>query len=139
MNSKSRFFWVYTIILFSIAFVLILFSAFSAEKHQDFREDISKGTQKSISALADENKRLTDSLTGLNQSVEALSSELDLLKEENEAYRLSVEAVLSARELCDERSYYMAQDELAKADRDLLTDKLAELYDSLKIKIENNI
>lgn len=139
LEKKIKFFWMYTIILFSVAFVLILFSAFSAGQHYDLKEDIRNSSNGTLDSLTEENTVLKTTVEGLEKSVETLSSEVETLRNENQNYKKNVEAVLDAKDLCDEGSYYMAQDVLAQVDPELLEDTISEMYNQLKTIIENNI
>lgn len=142
LEKKIKFFWMYTIILFSVAFVLILFSAISAGQHQDLKEDSQNyinGTQATINSLTQENAVLKTTVDGLQNSVEALSTEVEDLRSQNENYRKNVEAVLTAKDLCDEGSYYPAKDVLEEVDPEQLDGTVAEIYNQLTTKIENNI
>ncbi len=142
LEKKIKFFWMYTIILFSVAFVLILFSAISAGQHQDLKKDSQNyinGTQATINTLTQENTVLKTTVDGLQKSVEALSTEVEELRVQNEGYKKNVEAILTAKDLCDEGSYYPAKDILAEVDPEQLDGTVAEIYNQLTTKIENNI
>ena len=133
---------MYTIILFSVAFVLILFSAISAGQHQDLKEESKNfhiGAQATLNSLTEENTVLKTTVEGLEKSVEALSAEVETLRSQNENYKKNVEALLNAKELCDQGSYYPANDILAEIDSETLEGSIAEIYNQLKTKIENNI
>ena len=139
MEKKIKFFWMYTIILFTVAFVLILFSALSAGQHQDLRQDIYMGSKNTLDALTQENNQYKTTIEALESSVASLSQEVETLRGKENEYKQNVEWVLIAKDLCDAEDYSSANDVLMEVNSELLEGTVAEIYNQVKITIENNI
>ena len=125
VQKKHKYFWIYTIVLFSVALVLILFSAFSATN---------------IPELENENKRKIQSVdTTINQLKEentALKEKNEALEKEKEAVKSATESILTAEELYTDRQYADAKEEIDKiTDASVIEGKLLEKYENIKNKI----
>lgn len=135
MEKKSKFFWLYTIILFSVAFVLILFSAFSTTNYK-------KVARTSIEQLTTENTNLSGQKTELEKTVEGLNEKINQITVENENIKKNNSALIiiaKAQEAFNNNDYYLAQQKLSEINQEGLTDEVTELYNSIKKKVDAKI
>lgn len=149
LEKKVRFFWTYTIVLFSVAFVLILFSAFSATQFQENKEEsqrVYQGAQKSLITITEENEALKAAeknyqtqINDLSKKVSDLSAENLAKAEERTKYEVSIEAIVDAQNLYAQRNYKGAKLEIDKVDKSLLKDDTLQLYLGLKNEIDKKL
>jgi len=149
LEKKVRFFWTYTIVLFSVAFVLILFSAFSATQFQENKEEsqrVYQGAQKSLITITEENEALKAAeknyqtqINDLSKKVSDLSAENLAKAEERTKYEVSIEAIVDAQNLYAQRNYKDAKLEIDKVDKSLLKDDTLQLYLGLKNEIDKKL
>lgn len=135
MEKKSKFFWLYTIILFSVAFVLILFSAFSTTNYK-------KVARTSIEQLTTENTNLSGQNTELEKTIEGLNEKINQMTVENENIKKNNSALIiiaKANEAFNDNDYYLAELKLSEINQDGLTDEVKELYNNIKSKVDAKI
>lgn len=145
MKNKSRYFWIYSIILFSIAFILILFSSFTGVRYKDEQykaEALYQGAQTSAVSLTDENealkkensekgaeiKKLTDDNKSLKKDVDRLTMEKNYVIEQTEN-------LLKAERLLENRRYDEAREVFLNLDTNVFSENALAKYDELKRKI----
>lgn len=140
MNKKSKSFWMYTIILFTVALVLVLLSLAMTDY-----KTANENYESRVQSLQNENVQLKEekiqsdkTIAGLNQKVESLTSELDKYKTAEEVYANAVESIYLADGYCDEGQYRKAKEELDKVDSTILKEKIAGRYKRVKAKITAN-
>lgn len=88
MKSKTKFIWVYTIILFSIALILILVAGLTQQNYEEELQshtEATMGMQRSVTELSDRNM--------------VLQTENETLKAENEALKAEKEALEAEKSL----------------------------------------
>lgn len=139
---KSKFFWVYSILLFSIAFGLILFSAFTGIRYreeQDETQALFRGAQQSITSLTQEKETLEKTkaenektILSLTQEKDELALNLRAMTEMKEKQAAAYEALLTAQQLRSERKKEEAKEVFDTIDSSLLAEKAMEIY----IKLE---
>ncbi len=132
---KTRFFWVYTIILFTVALVLIMMGLTMTNVKKDYKSQVQtlqseKETlyqtkienESTIAALEEKNRLLTESLSTAQTA------------EEN--YAQAVEKIYEADALYDEGAYEEAKTVIDSIDTSILKERIHKRYDYVKNKIE---
>ena len=139
MNGKKiKFFWIYTIILFSVALVLILLSLAMTDykKANETYENrvqmmqtetenlykIKEEQEKTIAALEEKNRLLTESVEQNTTSMEA--------------YATAVEKIYEADTLYGQGEYKKAKEVLDSVDKSILKERISTRYDYVKGKID---
>ncbi|MBQ7033808.1 MAG: hypothetical protein IJN25_09160 [Clostridia bacterium] len=129
---------MYTIILFTVALVLVLLS-FAATDYKKANENYESRVQ----SLQNENLELKElkaqndtTIAGLNTKVESLTAERDKYKNAEEAYANAVESIYIADGYCEYGEYKKAYEELEKVDSTILKEKILGRYKSVKAKID---
>lgn len=130
MKSKTKFLWMYTIILFSVALILILVAGLTQQNYEEelaSHQNAAVGMQRSVTELSETNMNLA-------QENEALKKENEVLKEENE--ELSVSNELNGRLV--QAVYYSnmgydskAESILADVDKELLGEEQKSIYEKI--------
>lgn len=145
MNKKAKSFWMYTIILFTVALVLILFSLVLSDNRGNYESKIQTLQNENLTlknekkALEDKNASLNVSIAGLeeqNRQLATKSSENELAAE---TYANAVEAIYIADGLCDEERYTEAKEKLDSIDATILKEKIRTRYDKVKAEIDANV
>lgn len=145
MKKKSKFFWIYSIALFSIAFILILFSAFTGVRYKDEQykaEALYKGAQTSAVSLTDENEELQKDNSEKAEEIEKLSKENESLKKDVD--RLSMEKnyvieqtenLLKAESLWRNERYDEAREVFNNLDTNVFSENALAKYEELKRRV----
>lgn len=148
MNKKTRFLWIYSIALFTVALGLICISAFTQNRLSrdaanykqvlDQQKGIVEGAQTSISTLTDENEQLKSKVNELTQKQKEME---DQLKASNDNANKATEEKLKIQQMsdnlidarsCFERKDYQRGAALIKQiDPQLLGPKNQEIYNSI--------
>lgn len=133
MKSKTKFLWFYTVILFSVALMLILFAGMTQqdyEKELETHETAAVGMKKSVTELTQVN-------TNLQNEVSALETEVEALKASQEDYD-SVSAKNALNETLITALYQFESDDaegakelLANIDSATLTPEQLAIYDKI--------
>ena len=130
MKEKTKFIWFYTIILFSIALILILVAGLTQQNYAEelaTHENVAVGMQRSVTELSETNMKL-------NQEIGSLKKENQELKKANE--ELAVSNELNGR-LVQAVYYYnmgytsKAKTILAEVDKELLNDEQKTIYNKI--------
>ena len=145
MKKKSKFFWVYSIALFSVTFILILFSAFTGVRYKDEQykaEALYQGAQTSAVSLTDENEALKKEnsekeaeIDKLSEENESLKKDVDRLRSERNYVIEQTENLLRAESLWDNRQYDEARDVFNDLDANVFSENALAKYEELKRKI----
>ncbi|MBQ7718270.1 MAG: hypothetical protein IJT38_03135 [Clostridia bacterium] len=145
MKKKSSFFWVYSIALFAVAFILILFSAFTGVRYKDEQykaETLYKGAQTSAVSLTDENEALkkdntakTAEIEKLTEENKTLKSDVDTLTMEKEYVIMQTENLLKAERLWQNQRYNEAREVFKDLDSNVFSEYAMKKYNQLKNKI----
>lgn len=148
MEKKVKFFWIYTIVLFTTAFILILFSAFSGTRFQEEKTETQRlyqGAQKSLltlteqyEALLAQNEELKKSTGEMKVELESIKAEAEALKEKNAKMQKAIENMLYADELLKKKEYKAAEELISEVDSAVLEGRAKELYNKLKDQIDKN-
>lgn len=114
MKSKNKFIWFYTIILFSIALILILVAGLTQQKYEgelQSHADAAVGMQRSVTELSETNM-------ALQTENAALKAENDVLKAEKEA--LEAEKAVSETNVRLVEAYHKFRNGFTSAAKELL-------------------
>ncbi len=141
MNKKSKSFWMYTIILFTVALVLVLLSLAMT----DYKK-ANENYESRVQSLQSENAMLNEAKTknemtiaGLEEKNRQLTTELDANRNAAEIYANAVEAIYTADGQCDDGDYEAAKVTLDAIDPTILKEKIHGRYLSVKADIEANL
>ncbi len=141
MDKKSKSFWMYTIILFTVALVLVLLSLFMTDykKANENYESRVQSIQNENLALKNENVKLKEEKAGLEVKVNQLSAENTTFREQEDRYADAVEAIYIADGYCDEGDFEKAKETLDTVDPTILKEKIKGRYNKVKADIDANI
>lgn len=141
MKKKGGYFLIYSIILFSVAFVLILFSSFTGVRYKDAQYEKSKlykGAQESVLTLTEKNEELEKENAEIKKQVEALQKE----KEEsgtkfsqNENIIKNMDMLSGAQELYFNKNYAGARQIIETIDPEALSESGKKHYEILKKRL----
>ncbi len=138
MKQNTKFLWLYTIILFTFALVLILIAGLTQNNYKKElaeHENKSRGMQESVSELTARNQELSDQLKAVNAQVDDLKEELDAQKKAQQDAQTAKAAIdktlLEAAELYEDGSTRAARDMLKDVDRAALDETQGYLYDKI--------
>ncbi len=141
MNKKTKSFWTYTIILFTVALVLVLLSLAMT----DYKK-ANENYESRVQSLQNENTQLNEAkikneatIAGLEEKNRQLTAELDTNRNAGEIYANAVEAIYIADGYCDEGKYEQAKETLDTVDATILKEKIKGRYESVKAEINNNL
>ena len=145
MNKKSKFFWVYSIALFSVAFILILFSAFTGVRYKDEQykaETLYQGAQSSAVSLTDENEELKNDnkeketkINELSEENKKLHESVDTLTMEKNYVIMQTENLLKAESLWKNKKYSEAKTVFDDLDTNVFSEYALAKYNELKAKM----
>ena len=132
---------MYTIILFTVALVLVLLSLAMT----DYKK-ANKNYESRVQSLQNENTQLLEAKTknempiaGLEEKNRQLTTELDANRNAAEIYANAVEAIYIADGYCDRGQYRKAKETLSTVDPTILKEKIHGRYLSVKADIDRNI
>ncbi len=149
-NMKAKI-WVYAVVLFTSAFIVLLITAYSQIKQQrnidDFKTQISQqqnenkkyqlsyaNAQEMIGKLTEENEKLADENKSFSDTIDKLTGDLDLLGEESQ------EKITQYEKLSEAQSEYLKGNTVVSAqvlktiDAGVFNEKAAETYALLSSK-----
>ncbi|WHH57261.1 tetratricopeptide repeat protein [Petroclostridium sp. X23] len=148
MKNKSKFLWLYSTVLFTAAFVLILMSAVSQSRlSQDietYKEQLNKqkgmfqGVQQNLSSLSSENEKLKENLQVASVRNKELEEELKKTKEQlnqidmqNYKLKQSIDHFFEGKRYSEEGNYKESAAHLYSVDQSLLPESSKEAYNKL--------
>ena len=142
-RSRSKFFWIYSIALFSMALILILFSAFTGIRYKDEQTEaqiIYQGAQSSVISLTDENEKLVrensenkETISALTKEKDELEQNIQKLQEEKEQLQIQTEALFRAETLRSEKRYNEARTVFETIDASVLGENGQARYEQLRM------
>ncbi len=88
MKQNTKFLWMYILILFSFALILIIFAGLS----HNTEDEQERGLREDITALSHKNTELASTISSLETQVSVLEAENVDIKTENEALKKIEEA-----------------------------------------------
>jgi len=146
---NTKYLWIYTIVLFAIAGVLVLITSIQQGRANDSIEQYAQqlteqktfcdGIQKSLEDILEENAFLQTQLEGEHARAETLEKQLldanGKLAEQRQVLG-EQEKMIEAQELYIQRKYSEAKEKLEAMDMSVLREELAkqreDLYDKVK-------
>lgn len=141
MKKKGGYFLIYSIILFSVAFVLILFSSFTGVRYKDAQYEKNKlyqGAQESVLTLTEKNESLEKENAEKTKQIEALEKEkgdAGTKLSQNEIVIKNMDMLSEAQELYYNQNYGKAKEVLESIDTTALSENGRKHYNSLKNRI----
>ncbi len=141
MDKKTKSFWMYTIILFTVALVLVLLSLAMTDykKANENYESRVLSLQTENTSLMEAKVKNEATINALEEKNRQLSTELDENRNAAEKYADAVEAIYIADGHCDRGEYRKAKTVLDTVDPTILKEKIKGRYLSVKADIENNL
>ena len=133
MKSKTKFLWMYTIILFSVALILIMFAGMtqqSYEKELESHETAAVGMQKSVTELSQINTTLREENATLTNQVEELTKIQEELTASNASGELNTKLV-NALYLFEDGNKKEAEEVLSEVDETTLSEEQLNIYDKI--------
>lgn len=147
MNNKSKFLWLYSIVLFTIAFVLIFMSGVSQSRLskdvKTFKEQLSEqqglfqGVQKSLSALIEENeqykktiKEKEEQLKQFQMQINELNKQLNEIEQQKNTFIESIDNLLEAKNYYNDKKYIESALYLEHVNYEILNVSSKKLYNS---------
>lgn len=137
MSKNSKFLWLYTIVLFSVALILILFAGLSTsnyEKEIESHETAKVGLQKSITELSQTNMQLKEENSLLKTENEQLKSDAEQNQESFHKANENVDVfnnLASAMREYDLGNRKKARSMLESVDESTLTQAQLYLYNKI--------
>ncbi len=138
MDKKTKSFWMYTIILFTVALVLVLISLFMTDYKADYESNV-QSIQNELLQLKNENVKLKEEKAGLEVKVNQMSADQAAIQENENRYAEAVENIYLADGECIRGDYEKAKEILDKVDPTILKEQIRGRYQSVKAKIEANL
>ncbi len=141
MKKKGRGFLIYSIILFSVAFILILFSSFTGMRYKDAQYEKSKlfqGAQESVLVLTEKNESLEKENNELKKQSGDFQKEKSEFQEkimQNETVLKNMDMLSEAQDLYYNKNYSKARTVFELIDITALTENGNKLYGSLKVRL----
>lgn len=131
MKSKSKFLWLYTILLFSVALLLIIFAGMTQQNYEEELENhetVAVGMQKSVTELTQINENLKSENVALKNELESYrSGPIKQAADNNERSELLIKAVV------------MYNDNNVKGAKELLKDMDQTLLNEDQLSVYNKI
>jgi cell shape-determining protein MreC len=148
-KSSTKFLWIYTIVLFAVAFVLILVSAIGQNKATQNVESLQReleqnksffeGAQKSLTDITNENTYLKEENESLKKENDGLKSEMKRYDEEEAADSRQESiylAVLKAQSLYNQKKYSDCRAVLNTIDPSALSGDIKAVYENLDKRVK---
>lgn len=132
MKNNTKFLWLYTSILFSVALILILFAGLTQqnyEKELETHETAKAGMQKSVAELSQTNMELLQEKDALKKENEQLKTELEEVSSDKQTQ--IYEALASALREYDLGNRKGARSMLADLDSSKLTQPQLYIYNRI--------
>ncbi len=133
MKSKTKFLWLYTIILFSVALVLILFAGMTQQNYErelETHETANVGLQKSAAELSQTNMKLQQENDALKKENESLKESQATFEEVSKSNDLNI-ALVEALYQYEAGNRKTAKNLLAEVDSASLTDQQLNIYNKI--------
>lgn len=96
MKQNTKTLWIYTMILFSVALVLILMAGLTQQNYEEeikLHETAAVGMQKSVSELSEKNMKLGEENKKLTESLKTAESEKETAEKNVKVYDTLVSAL----------------------------------------------
>lgn len=133
MKSKTKFLWMYTIILFSVALILILFAGMTQQNYErelETHETVKVGLQKSAAELSQTNMKLQQENDTLKKENAALKESQATFEDVTKSNDLNI-ALVDALYQYEVGNRRTARNLLAEVDSATLTDQQLNIYNKI--------
>ncbi|MGE4283133.1 MAG: hypothetical protein AB7G87_05360 [Clostridia bacterium] len=148
MNKNSKFLWLYSTVLFTAAFVLILMTAASQSRLtkdiQSYKEQLNtqkglfQGVQKNLNDLAKENEQLQQKLEvtdvekkGLEEQVKTLKEQITQMDMQQYKIKKSMDDLIEAKKYADQKDYKESALYLSSVYFEVLSEDSKKTYNNL--------
>ncbi|MBR2476658.1 MAG: hypothetical protein IKB50_00810 [Clostridia bacterium] len=129
MKSKSRFLWLYTILLFSVALLLILFAGMT-QQEAETHKTTSVGLQESVTKLTQDNENLKAENASLRAEADGVNA-LKISLEQTADHNGRNELLIKAMSMYCTNDINGARALLAEMDISLLTPEQLAVYNMI--------
>lgn len=141
-KKSKKFLWVYTIVLFSVALILVAISSIRHQEASRHAEDVEEkynqqivltsGVQADLEKLQQEHKELEQQLTETQQSQQELQQQVDALTKQN----ASRSALIAAQDAYQDRNYDEARQYMQQVDATQLSEQEQQIFTDLQSKLD---
>ena len=136
MKQNTKFLWMYILILFSFALILIVFAGLSKNNV----DEEQKGLKQDITVLSKKNTELSTQISSLQTNIDELIQENENLKSENETLKNSGtdaqstdELLLTALKEYDNKNYNKCREIISEVNPEsVITETQKYIYNKLK-------
>lgn len=138
MQQKSKFLWLYTILLFSIALILIIFAGMTQQNYEEDLENhqtAAVGMQKSVSELTQINENLKAENAALRSEAEAVNN-IKAAMEKSAEFNSRNDSLVKAINAFLSENIEMAQAYLGDIDESKLTPEQSAVYNEILKKLD---
>lgn len=141
-KKSKKFLWVYTIVLFSVALVLVAISSIRHQEANEHAKDVEEkynqqivltsGVQADLEKLQQEHEVLVQQLDEVKESEQQLQQQVDSLTKQNN----SRSALISAQHAYEQKSYDEARQYLQQVDTTQLKEQEQQIFTDLQGKLD---
>ena len=134
MKENTKFLWMYVAILFSFAFILIVFAGLSrnntTEQTQGLKSDITELSQKNTE-LQSKNAELQKQLDAVNLELGIIKSDCEAMKTDSETKNKNDELLMEAIKAYNSGNYTKSKQIKSTIDSESLTEAQLYIYNKL--------
>ena len=144
-NKKRKYFCIYIILFFSIAFVIVYVSSWNQvnvkRKNEEIQNQLvaqktfSQDIQSNVRELSEENSRLKTETDEKQKTIDTLKQEVERLKQLHPNYLENLDAYEQLKAAYAEQDKAKCQELLAKITVDLIPDKELENFNNIKTEL----
>lgn len=130
MKQNTKTLWIYTMILFSVALVLILMAGLTQQNYEEeikLHETAAVGMQKSVSELSEKNMKLGEENKKLTESLKQTESD----KEKAEQSAGTYETLIDALKEYEKGNRKTARQMLAEIEKSQLSSQQLYIYQKI--------
>ncbi len=141
-KKSKKFLWVYTIVLFSVALILVAISSIRHQEANEHAKDVEEkynqqivltsGVQANLEKLQQEHEVLVQELDEVKESERQLQQQVDSLTKQNN----SRSALISAQHAYEQKSYDEARQYLQQVDTTQLNEQEQQIFTDLQGKLD---
>lgn len=141
-KKSKKFLWVYTIVLFSVALILVAISSIRHQEANEHAKDVEEkynqqivltsGVQADLEKLQQEHEVLVQQLDEVKESEQQLQQQVDSLTKQNN----SRSALISAQHAYEQKSYDESRQYLQQVDATQLNEQEQQIFTDLQSKLD---
>lgn len=141
-KKSKKFLWVYTIVLFSVALILVAISSIRHQEASEHAKDVEEkynqqivmtsGVQADLENLKQEHEELEQLLDETQQSQQQLQQQVDSLTKQNN----SRSALIAAQDAYQDKRYDEARQSLQQVDATQLSEQEQQILTDLQSKLD---